>query len=139
MRWEDLQAGEIGPEFEKANGELHVMRSWMAGKTEACGISDQNGRILWINAAAEKNWGVKLADVRGKTLSTLLDLATSYDEDRHNKKVVRSMMAEVFFVLGTTSAGAIMSYSIFKFPFFCSKMDVLIGFWGGPVKFCKTQ
>ena len=139
MRWEDLQAAEIGPAFEKANGELHIMRSFMASSNMPAAIKDSNGRILYCNNTAQKMWGLTLAKARGKTLAEVLDLSSKYDDDRQNKKVIREKIPLVFFLLGTTNSGKVISYSLFKFVFYSSDFETLIGMFALPTEFKKAD
>lgn len=68
--------------------------SFLAVLPLAAFVKDEKGRLLYLNPAAEKQWNVKCAEARGKTLSEVLGLAER-EVKAHDLKVFQLKAAHV--------------------------------------------
>ena len=127
--WEDILPDEMPAEMLTRNGRFQVMVGFMRLSPMAAMVIDGADRIIFLNAAAERYWKVRIWDVRGKSLADVMKME-KVDEKR--------MVAEHRNVLrGFSNGGAQVFYehfrngsermSMLKFPF-CEDDDYkLIG------------
>lgn len=72
--WHDILPDEIPAEMLTRNGRFQIMVSFMRISPMAALVIDEIDRIIFMNAAAEHYWKVRVWDVRGKLLSDLMKL-----------------------------------------------------------------
>lgn len=124
MKWERLPPGEIAARFEEANGPLHCMKETLALLKEAAAIKDRIGRILWMNSAAEKMWGVSLKEAIGKTMPAVAGDYIGKHSIRQDAEILKTKVGQAFYVPSQNEGKP--SYSVIKFPFRCAEGDTLI-------------
>ena len=133
MQWEKVDASDIAQKFHSVDGEIQLLRSFMAMLSKSglhCAIEDGAGRILYLNSAAAKDWKVKASECHGQTISEILDIASGYDSAKQNRRIIANERPVVFFVLAVDENGETTAHTILKFPVWDSDGDIIIGWIG---------
>jgi PAS domain-containing protein len=88
--WKDiLLPDEMAAEMLTRDGRFQIMVQFMRIMPVAALVIDDTSRIVFLNAAAERYWRVRLWDVRGKTLGEIMKM------DQHEKRILSNEHANV--------------------------------------------
>jgi PAS domain-containing protein len=88
--WKDiLLPNEMASEMLTRDGRFQIMISFMRIAPIVALVIDSTGRIIFMNAAAERYWKVRLWDVRGKLLADVMNM------DKHETKTMSNEHASV--------------------------------------------
>lgn len=79
---------------------MHEITAFLAMLPLPALVKDKKGRILYLNAKAEKLWKIRTKDVLGKTLPEVLGLSER-DVRANDFKVLHLNAAQVFLHLGS--------------------------------------
>lgn len=119
--WEDILPDEMAAEMLTRNGRFQIMISFMRLTPMAAMVIDAHGRVIFMNTAAERYWKVRIWDVRGKALATIMNMQSGEEKrmESEHRNVLRGS--------SPSSAGAQVFYehfrngsermSMLKFPF----------------------
>ena len=82
--WNSILPNEMAAEMLTRDGRFQIMVSFMRISPMAALVIDGIDRIIFMNAAAERYWKVRIWDVRGKPFGDILNL-----NDREQKSLSR--------------------------------------------------
>jgi hypothetical protein len=117
--WRDILPDEMGSEMLTRDGRFQIMVSFMRISPMAALIIDDVDRVIFINAACERYFKVRLWDIRGNVLGDLLKLGEREKRTMSNEhvNVLESSIrggAQVFYEHFRNGSERI---SMLKFPF----------------------
>lgn len=125
-KWVDIPSAELNTEVIHRNGRFQSMLGFMRHTLQGCIVTDANGRLVYINHAAEHLWKQRLWDVQGKSLSDVMHLNT--EETARNRcerdQVLKQRFPGVYLEHFHTGGQRI---SMFCFPFPDDNNDFLLG------------
>lgn len=129
MKWEDLTEDELREKLPSANGEFHLLCSFLALLPIACTVKDPLGRVLYANRPAMKLYNAKPNDMLGQTIGKILRIEEHRDQVNEIKRVERRILKSgrveiVFQQLGELTHP--MRHSVLKFPFYDSDEDPVL-------------
>ena len=117
--WKEIMPDEMAAEMLSRDGRFQIMVSFMRISPMAALVIDDIDRIIFLNAAAERLWKVRVWDVRGKIFGDVMKLG------EHEKQTMSYEHSNV--LENSISGGAQVFYehfrngserlSMLKFPF----------------------
>lgn len=117
--WNDILPEEMPTEMLTRNGRFQLMISFLRIAPMAALVLDELGRIIFMNAAAERYWKVRVWDVQGKTLAAIMNLNprdTVCMNNEHANVLERSIRGGAQVFLEHFRNGS-ERMSMLKFPF----------------------
>ncbi len=136
----DLSNEELRDYLITTNGHFQTVRSFLRLLRTPGMIKDSIGRVLYMNAEAEKLFGVSLKAYLGKTM---VDFAPSLhmnsEMGRQDGKVLRTRSAQVFFNKFLDLEDRVWRYTVIKFPFDNDDEDTFLGWIALPFQNLETQ
>jgi PAS domain-containing protein len=123
MRWDRVTGQRLGELIATANGDLHLMISFLAMLPVPAYVKDKKGRLLYLNPMGERLWKVKASEVLGKTVPQVLGKPQLEAQTQSSdKKVLKRDNAHVYFHLVADT----QHYSVLQFTFLDADDDRLI-------------
>lgn len=128
--WQDIQPDEMAAEMLTRGGRFQIMISFMRISPMGALVIDGASRIVFMNAAAEHYWKVRLWDVRGKMLSAIMHMGEAEEKrmTAEHQEVLRGAPAHggarVFYEHFRNGSERV---SMLKFPFVEDEDFELIG------------
>jgi|SRR5437667_5536357 len=123
--WIDVPTTEIRDEIVVRGGRFQALLGWMRHSLQACIVLDANGRLIFLNTAAEHYWKARLWDLQGQNLCQIMrlnELETARNRSER-ERVLSQRFPEVFLEHFHNGGQRI---SMFSFPY-PDERDLLLG------------
>jgi PAS domain-containing protein len=117
--WNEIMPDEMAAEMLSRDGRFQIMVSFMRISPMAALVIDEIDRIIFLNAAAERLWRVRVWDVRGKVFGDVMNLGEREKQtmsNEHTNVLENSISggAQVFYEHFRNGSERL---SMLKFPF----------------------
>ena len=127
MKWERISESRLFDELAEANGDFHLLRSFLSLLPVAATVKDRLGRVLYANQAAARMYGRTAPTLVGREIERIIsgiDQRTAAEIRRVERKVIEGKPAIMFQQL--REAPHPIRHSVLKFAFFDSDGDPLL-------------
>lgn len=123
MLWEKLDETELAKAARTTNGVLQIVTEFLAMLPVPAFVKDKRGRLIFLNAAAERLWKTKAHTAIGKTFSQLAYWKCSDAVVRAGDRLV--LLEQATHVVG--SVNSMPHCFMLLFPVLDADGDALIG------------